>query len=886
MLTRNGILGRILLTAGVCGVTMLAWAAEPSSTANSAATGTNPNSVQSSAAQSPNAPAPGTQTVPAPATNPTGAPPTGKEQQPHHQSSSEIAAAPSSVQPGAPADHPSAPAPPEGSEAQFKFIQDYCSECHNATDWAGGVAFDTMQPEAIADDAKVWEHAVRKLRGRLMPPPGKPQPQPQAIQSFVSWMEGTLDRAAESHPDPGRVALHRLNRKEYANAVWDLLRLRIDAAALLPQDDVSDGFDNVANVLQVSPSFMESYLAAARSVAVDALGDTKVKPYGTTYAVKNPGGQQFHVEGLPLGTRGGLVAEHTFPADGEYELNIGNMAVALWVYNMEFEHTLIATLDGKKIFETKIGGEEDMKAIDQKQDPAVDAINARLKGLRFKTTAGPHKIGVTFLHRTFSESEDRLFVQTPGGGQDRILRVSTFEVRGPYNVTGISDTPSRKAVFICRPANEAEEQPCAEKIISTLARKAYRRPVTETDLKPLLQFYAKGREMGGFDAGIRRALTAILANPYFLYRAEPAPQTVKAGSIYRINDLELASRLSFFLWSTVPDEELLNVAASGKLRQPDVLQAQVKRMLADKRSETLASNFAFQWLNIGKLAEIDPDANLFPYAGDPRDDFRTELRMFIDSVFREDRNVLELLTADYSYLNERLALHYGIRNVKGDSFRRVTLPDSKRYGLLGKGGILMLTSYPNRTAPVLRGAWILERITGTPPAPPPPNVEALKENKVGQKALTMRELLAQHRSKPGCFSCHGVMDSLGFALENFDATGRWREKDRFAGEVIDASGELPDGSHINGPNDLRKALLAKPDQFVQTLTEKLLMYSLGRPVEYHDMPTVRAIVRAAEKDNYRFSSIVMHIINSEPFQMRKLPADEALPATKTAQNTQ
>jgi mono/diheme cytochrome c family protein len=777
--------------------------------------------------------------------------------------------------------------PPPPADDHAGFLNYYCSKCHNATDWAGGVAFDTMTFDSIPDDAETWEHAVRKLRGQLMPPPGNPQPAKEARREFISFMEGSLDKAAANQPTPGRVALHRLNRKEYANAVADLLHVKVDVNSLLPEDNVSDGFDNVANVLQVTPSFLDQYVAAARSVAVQAIGDAALKPLGVQYFAKNSGSQYFHVEGLPLGTRGGVVVEHTFPADGEYELNIANMAVALWVYNMEFQHTLIATLDGKKFFETKIGGEEDMKSIDQKQDPAVDAINERLKGIRFKATAGPHKVAVAFLQRTFAESDDKLFQQLPGGGQDRVLKVSSFEVKGPFSVTGISDTPSRKHIFVCHPKTEAEEGPCAEQIVESLATRAFRRPVSGTEKATLRKFYSQGRNAqgGNFESGIRRVVTAVLASPYFLYRAEPAPQTAEPGSIYRINDIELASRLSFFLWSTVPDDELRDVAVSGKLRDPEVLRAQVKRMLADPRSQSLATSFAFQWLNIGKLAEIDPDMNLFPYAGDPREDFRTELKLFIDSVFREDHNVLDLLGANYTYLNERLALHYGIRNVRGDQWRRVELTDSKRWGLLGKGGVLMLTSYPNRTAPVLRGAWVLERISGTPPASPPPNVESLKDAKPGQKPKTLKEQMALHRTKPSCFSCHGVMDPLGFALENFDATGKWREKDRMAGAVIDSSGELPDGTLVNGPDDLRKALLANPEQFVQTVTEKLMTYALGRTVEYHDMPTVRAIVRASAKDDYRFSSLVMNIINSEPFQMRQIPKEDTAPVRTQAATT-
>jgi hypothetical protein len=778
--------------------------------------------------------------------------------------------------------------PPPAIDDHAGFLDYYCSKCHNATDWAGGVAFETMNFDTIGDDAETWEHAVRKLRGQLMPPPGNPQPAKEARKDFISFMETSLDAAGAANPSPGRVALHRLNRKEYANAVADLLDVKVDVNTLLPEDNVSDGFDNVANVLQVTPSFLDQYVAAARSVAVQAIGDASVKPMGVQYFAKNSGSQYFHVEGLPLGTRGGVAVEHTFSADGEYELNIANMAVALWVYNMEFKHHLIATLDGKKFWETDIGGEQDMKSIDQKQDPAVDAINARLKGIRFKATAGPHKVAVAFVQRTFAESDDKLYQQVPGGGQDRVLKVASFEVKGPFAVTGMSDTPSRKRIFSCYPKSPAEEGPCAEQIIETLATGAFRRPVGSAEKAALMKFYQTGRdapEGGSFDVGIRRAMTAILASPSFLYRAEPAPQTAKAGSIYRINDLELASRLSFFLWSTVPDDELRNVAASGKLRDPQVLQAQVKRMLADPRSQTLASSFAFQWLNIGKLAEIDPDANVFPYAADPREDFRTELKMFIDSVFREDHDVMDLLGANYTYLNERLALHYGINDVRGDQWRRVQLKDSKRYGLLGKGAVLMLTSYPNRTAPVLRGAWILERISGTPPHSPPPNVEALKDAKTGEKPKTLKEQMALHRTKSSCFSCHGVMDPLGFALENFDAVGRWREKDRMAGATIDSFGELPDGSKVNGPDDLRNALLANPEQFVQTLTEKLLTYALGRTADYHDMPVVRGIVRASAKDDYRFSSIVMNIVTSEPFQMRQVPKDDNAPVRTQASTT-
>jgi hypothetical protein len=760
---------------------------------------------------------------------------------------------------------------------KWAMLDQYCSKCHNTQDWAGGVAFDTLSPETIPEDAETWEKAVRKLRGGLMPPAGNPRPDNQAIQSFVSWMEGNLDRAATTRNETGHVALHRLNRKEYANAIRDLLDVDMDPAELLPRDDARDGFDNVADALQVSPSFLDQYLAAARTVAVAALGNVNARPVGTTYS-SGSGEQFFHVEGAPPGTRGGIVVTHPFPADGEYVINIANMAQAIWVYNMEFANHLVVSIDRRKIYETTIGGEEDMKAIDQKQDPAVDAINQRLKNIRFRTTAGPHEIAVTFQHRSFAESEDRLQQHVPGGGQDRILRVSSFEVRGPMNASGVSETPSRQRVLTCRPANSSEETPCAQKILRTLAARAFRRPAKDADVADLMKFYEAGHRDGGFEAGIRQALTALLADPEFLYRAETPPPGVVAGNTYRISDLELASRLSFFLWSSLPDEELLRAARNGDLRDEAKLATQVRRLLADPRSQTLASNFAYQWLNMAKLGEIQPDVALFPMLnGDVRNDFREELTLFVDSVFRENRSVMELLSADYTFLNERLALLYGIRDVKGDRFRRVQLTDSKRFGLLGKGAVLMVTSYPNRTAPVLRGAFVLERLMGTPPAAPPPNVGNLQENKEGAKPLTMKEIMAVHRSKPSCNGCHGIMDPLGFALEGFDAVGQERTRDRFSGGIaVDTLGELPDGHVLKGPDDLRNALLERPDQFVQTLVEKLMVYATGRTLDYQDMPEVRSIVRATAADNYRFESLVMKIVASPEFQMARIPVPGGL----------
>ena len=858
---RRGFFGRVLLAVGAGCITVLAFGADAAAPSQ-----TQPTS---------NAPA-ATQAAPA-----------------HTSSNSSAAAAPAKSTGGEGASTEALPGDVPGADQHWGMLKQYCSKCHNAEDWAGGVAFDTMTPQEIPEQAETWEHAVRKLRGRLMPPPGNPQPDSTTVKGFVGWLENTLDTAAANHPDPGRVALHRLNRKEYANAVWDLLHVTVDPNTILPQDDRSDGFDNVANVLQVSPSFLDQYLSAARGIAVQAVGEIPANPIGTQYLVKGPPTQSFHLDGLPLGSRGGLLVEHEFPADGEYELNVGNLAVALWVYNMEFKNTLVATLDGKKFWQQDIGGEEDMKSIDQKQDPAVDAINKKLKGVRFKATAGPHKVAVFFLHRTFAESDDELYQQIPGGGQDRILRLANFEVKGPYSPTGISDTPSRKKIFVCHPTGASDEDACAEKIITALTREAFRRPVTEGDMKLMMKFFHDGRKEKDFDTGIRSVVTAVLASPFFLYRAERTPSGLVATSntaggttpaeAYRITDLELASRLSFFLWSTVPDDELLKLATADKLHEPEVLQAQVHRMLADPKSISLSTNFAFQWLGLDRLAEIQPDPNIFPYAGDPRQDYLEEMKLFVDSIFREDHDVVDLLTANYTYVNERLALDYGINDVRGDQFRRVTLKDSYRWGLLGKGGVLMATAYPNRTAPVLRGAWILERVTGTPPSPPPPAVPSLKENKTGEKAHTVRELMAQHRDKPACFACHGVLDPLGFALENFDAVGMYRVKDRIAGTGIDASGVLPDGTKIGGPDDLRNALASNPGQFVQTVTEKLMTYATGRAVSYRDMPTIRAMVRDSAKDDYRFSSIVMRIVNSDQFQKRSAASDAIAHKTQTAQ---
>jgi cytochrome c5 len=786
---------------------------------------------------------------------------------------------------------PRAAAPP--SAPTRTLIDTYCVACHNQRVKTAGIAFDNADLSDVSKDADLWEKALRKLRGGMMPPPGARRPDAASVDTFTATLERELDAAAARNPNPGRVALHRLNRAEYANAIEDLLGIRIDSSALLPKDDEADGFENVASVLTVSPSFLDQYISAARVVTARAMGNPVARPGSTTYRPARGTDQAVRVEGLPLGTRGGLIVEHPFPADGDYKLNINGLATAGYVRGMEYRHTLIVTVDGAKVFEGQLGGEEDIRAIDQQQASAVAAINGRFQNIPLKVTAGPHKVGVTFIARTFAESDEVLFSFRPGSGEERIQRVGSIEIQGPFTPAGLSETPSRQRIFVCRPKTSSDELPCATMILSTMARRAFRRPVTEQDLAAPLSFYKSARATpsgvpgdraaeGTFDAGIQAALPAILASPKFLYRAERTPSGTTPGAVHRITSIDLASRLSFFLLGHPPDDELLRLAEKGALADPKTLDAQVRRLLADPRASSLVSNFAFQWLKMRGLDEVEPDAVVFPNFDEGlREGFRKEMAMFVESIIREDRTVLDLLSADYTFVNERLALHYGIPNVRGDQFRRVTLTDQNRWGLLGKGGVLLSTSYANRTAPVIRGAWILETVLGTPPAAPPPDVEAFPENKDGERAKTIRAIMEQHRSKPTCNACHGVMDPLGFALEHFDAIGEWRAQDRWAGTPIDASGELIDGTKVSGPADLRKALVKRGPQFVQTLTEKLMTYALGRSVDYYDMPTVRQIVRDAARDNYRFSSLVMGIVKSAPFQMRKVPDAEA-PASATA----
>ena len=762
---------------------------------------------------------------------------------------------------------PTAAAPGQDQAATYKaMINRYCAGCHSGKAPAAGLMLSTLDLAKVDENAPVLEKVVRKLRGRMMPPPGAPRPDDALTGQFVDWLEHHLDEAGAKAPDPGRVALHRLNRKEYANAVRDLLALDVDPAALLPQDDTSDGFDNVADVLQVSPVFLDQYISAARSVAIAAVGDLKMKP--ALVDLKPPAGlnQGAHVDGLPLGTRGGFVTDFVFPAEGDYELTFTGSRAGAYEPPMR-DDRLIAVVDGKVVYDTA----KLPPAPPEKPQPGVDQLGKPYR-LKLHLAGGRHKLGAAYVATTYLASLPELQSLRPSTGVYGPV-LTNLEISGPANPVAIGHSPSRDAVFVCRPSRPADEEACARKILARIAHRAFRRPLTEADMAAPMRFYAAGRKNGGFEAGVQQGLMAILASPKFLYRTTTQPKGLAPGAAFAINDLDLASRLSFFLWSSVPDEPLLKLAEERRLSQPKVLDAEVRRMLADPRAESLVTNFGFQWLQLGALETQTPDPTIFPeFDPDLRLAFKQEIKLFMDSILREDHSVLELLDAKHTFVNERLARHYGVPNVVGNRFRRVELADPNRWGLLGKGAVLMVTSYPNRTAPVIRGAWLLENIFGTPPTPPPPSVGGLADNVAGQKALTVRALMAIHRRNPTCNACHGIMDPLGLSLENFDAIGGWRHKDRLAGDVIDASSVMVTGDKMNGVVDLRAQILKRQEQFVRTFTQKLMTFGLGRSMEYRDMPTIRAIVRKAAPDNYRFSSLVLGIVHSDPFLKSKVPA--------------
>jgi hypothetical protein len=760
-------------------------------------------------------------------------------------------------------------------DKHWSMLDKYCADCHNVTDWAGSIAFDSMQPNEIGKDADTWERVIRRMRGAIMPPPGKKQPDKAAVKEFVAALETTLDTSAKERPMHGSVPLHRLNRTEYALAIEEILGLKIDPASVLPRDDKSNGFDNVAEVLKVSPTFLEQYMTAARQLSVQAMGNPSARSQGRVYKGSQQASQYMHIEGLPLGTRGGMLFEHDFPADGEYEFTINGLVGAGYVWGVMDPNTLIITVDDEKVFEAKLGGKEDLDAVELKQAQGVAAINARFANIRRHVKAGTHRVGITFLAKTAAESDEIFGEFVPVAGMSQHVngvsdgpRIDGVEVLGPVSVTGVSDTPSRRKILICKPQAVADELHCANMIFANIARKAFRRDVTTDDLSGALTFFKTARANGeSFDSGIQKGLMAILASPKFLFRSHAEPAPTLAGKSYAITDHELASRLSFFLWSAPPDDELIKLANRNQLHIDSVLEQQVRRMLADERAHSLVTNFAFQWLNVHGMWLINTDPNLFPdYTPDLLGAFEKELELFVSDVFKNDRSVIELLTSDRTYLNERLALHYNISGIRGGQFREVKLKESYRRGLFGKGAILTLTSYANRTTPVLRGAYILEKILGTPPAAPPPGVEPFPETKEGGVALSVRERMEAHRSTTSCNACHGIIDPLGNALENYNAVGQWILKDRDAQTAVDASGQLADGTPIKGVDDLRETLAAEPAQYLETFTEHLMTFALSRGVQYYDMPLVRQIVRDAAKDKYRFSSFVMAIVKSDAFR--------------------
>jgi hypothetical protein len=771
-------------------------------------------------------------------------------------------------------------------------IQKYCVTCHSARAKTAGLSLEGTNPAEAASHAELWEKVAMKLRGGMMPPQGMPRPDPATLEALAAGIEKTIDERALRSPDPGHKPVHRLNRTEYGNAVRDLLDLDVDVTSLLPADDESHGFDNIAGVLRVSPLLLEQYLAAARSISSLAIG-TETDLVRSDYRVPPDDGQEDHVEGLPLGTRGGLLIKHNFPQDAEYEFSIKLLRnIVGYLTGLEFAHQIEISVDGERVFLAQVGGEEDNRASDLAMSATADKIDERLKKRVF-VKAGPRMVGVTFLKRNHAESDEPLQQHERNHDlQDMngLPLIDHVSVTGPYNAKGPGDTPSRRRVFTCQPAATAAaaaEMTCARTILTSLAKRAYRRPVTSADMDPILERYAAGRGKGTFDSGIEQGLRLILANPKFIFRTESTPDMAGPNSrtrraaqsdtpaIARVTDLELATRLSFFLWSSIPDDQLLDAAAQGRLSRPAVLEQQVRRMLADPRSRALVANFASQWLMLRNLKNHIPNPGDFPnFDNELRDGFRTETELFFQSIVREDRSALDLLNADYTFVNERLARHYGIPNVYGSHFRRVRVQQEERRGLLGQGSILTVTSYPNRTSPVLRGKWILENVLGTPPPAPPPNVPALGDNEAGQEAKSLRARLEEHRRTPACASCHRVMDPLGFALENFDGIGEWRVKEQ--GGNVDPEGQLADGTKVDGPVALRQALNKHPEMFVRTVTEKLMTYGLGRGLDYQDMPLVRQIARNAAKNGYKWSSLVLGIARSAPFQMKKAAQPEAV----------
>jgi len=785
---------------------------------------------------------------------------------------------PATPAPAKPAPAKPVAASPAPTQSHKATLDRYCVTCHSDRLKTAGLTLESIDTANIAGAPDVWEKVVRKVRVGMMPPQGSPAPDAASRAALVSWLTGELDAHAAAHPDPGRPLVHRLNRAEYGNAIRDLLDLEIDPASLLPADDSAYGFDNVADVLGVSPVLLERYLSAAGKVSALAVGDPDSGVASETFRVRQDASQDRHVEGLPIGTVGGMLAHTTMPLDGEYVIqprlfrtNLGAMR------GLEYAHQLEITVDGARVHLASFGGDEDFKASLKNPTLAGDDVEARSRA-RVRLTAGPHTIGVAFIEKTAAQNSWRLqpFLRSSHDTFDPTgyPHIDVFSVTGPYNAMGSGDTPSRRRVFLCRPATTAEEEPCARRIVSTLARLAYRGQATDEDIQRLMSFYATGRRDGNFEKGIQLALQRMLASAKFALRVERDPANTKPGSVYPLHSLDLASRLSFFLWSSLPDDELLRVAEQGKLRTPVVLRQQLRRMLADPKSEALVTNFAGQWLYLRNLKNMVPLSTEFvDFDDNLRRAFEQEAELFFASIMRENRSVLDLMDANYTFINERLAKHYNIPGVYGSHYRRVTLTDEARRGLLGKGAILMVTSHTDRTSPVVRGKWVLDNLLGAPPPPMPANVPPLDEN--GQQAgrvLTMRERMEVHRRNPVCANCHKIMDPIGLAMENFDAVGSWRTREGGThGTAIDASGVLLDGTKVDGIVSLRKALMRNPEIFVGTFVEKMMTYALGRGVAATDMPTVRQIVRDGGSQNYRFASMVEGIVNSAAFQMRRVP---------------
>ena len=759
----------------------------------------------------------------------------------------------------------------------------YCTSCHNQRLKTAGLSLDAVDPASPAEHAEIWEKVVRKLRAGTMPPIGRPRPDKPAVAALIASLETGLDSAAAARPNPGRAPLHRLNRTEYANAIRDLLALDVDVRALLPADDTDEhGFDNVAEVLTVSPALMERYLFAARKIGRLALG-YPTGPGVELYTLPRMLAQDGRLsEDLPFGSRGGAAVRHFFPADAEYKVTI-KLKSNLYDYILGLgrPQQLDVRLDGALVKRFTVGGRSDL-------NPPPPSFSGAMRGnseyeiyahdadagldVTLPVKAGRRTVGVFFTRQAWEQEGVLQPVQTGyplavNEQHDGLAAVDSIAIDGPFKITGPGDTPSRRRILLCTPRG-GDEDACAKRILSTVARRAYRRPVSDDDVRTLVEFYKTGRKDGTFESGIQFALERILIDPDFLFRAERDPSGVKAGAPYRLSDLELASRLSFFLWSSIPDDELLDEAARGRLKEPGVLAAQVRRMMADPRANALVDNFAGQWLVLRNIRDAAPDPDLFPdFDENLREAFRRETELFIGSQVKDDRSVPELLTANYTFLNERLARHYGIPGVQGTRFRRVTLDAGQRGGLLGHGSLLTVTSYPNRTSPVLRGKWLLENILGTPPPPPPPDVPALKDKGENGRPQSVRERLEDHRRNATCAACHAQMDPLGFALDHFDAVGKWRDAD--AGTTVDASGTLPDGSTFKGLDGLRTLLDSRREQFVATVTEKLLAYALGRGLEAYDMPAVRKIVRDAGADGHHWSAVVLGIVDSVPFRMRR-----------------